>query len=165
MRTVVLCLGLLGVMGSACGLEPPKSDLLPPAVWQISPRGDGVETSAFVEVVFTEPVHPMAQAEGQVALVDAASFDEDLIKALDDPPLSSRMRGRCVAGRLDFSLGGSGLRFTPEESLQPQTHYAVIVSAAVCDLEGNRLVDEIHIDGDGRQVGEAAHVVHWFMTR
>jgi len=118
-----------------------------------------------VEVVFTEPVHPMTQAEGLVALVAEADYDQALLDALDDPPMATAMQARCVPGRLDFTMGGSGLRFTPDAPLASGTHYALLVSASVCDLEGNRLVDEIHLDTEGRHVGEPTHAVHWFRTR
>ena len=157
----VLC--LLALTG--CNLEPPMSDLLPPSVWRFSPRGEAVDSRSKVEVVFTEPVHPMTQAEGLVALVAEADYDQALLDALDDPPMSTAMQARCVPGRLDFSMGGSGLVFTPDEPLASGTQYALLVSSAVCDLEGNRLVDEIHLDNEGRHVGEPAHAVHWFRTR
>lgn len=162
MRVFYLC-GFL--LLASCGLDAPASDLLPPAVWQFSPRGEAVECSTSVEVIFSEPIHPMAQSERLMALVSADDYDQKLLDAFDSPPLSASMQARCVPGRLDFGMGGSALRLRPDEPLLPQTHYAIMVSAAVRDLEGNRLVSEIRIDADGRQVGEPSHAVHWFKTR
>ena len=165
MRAFIMVLMLSVLCLASCSLEPPMSDLLPPSVWRFSPRGEAVDSRSKVEVVFTEPVHPMTQALGLVALVAEADYDQALLDALDDPPMATAMQARCVPGRLDFIMGGSGLRFTPDAPLASGTHYALLVSAAVCDLEGNRLVDEIHLDAEGRHVGEPAHAVHWFRTR
>ncbi|MBN2496775.1 MAG: Ig-like domain-containing protein [Deltaproteobacteria bacterium] len=154
-----LCLSM------ACGLEPPSGDVVPPSVWQVSPSGDGVDPGCCVRVTFSEPVHPNVLAQQLVILAPGAAVDEAFLADFDRPPLSARRQGEIVACEMRFDLDGSQIALQPELSLDPNRLYAVVVSAAVCDLVGNPLVEEILDDERGRAVGEKCHVLHWFTTR
>jgi hypothetical protein len=159
-----LILLILAFCAGCMSIDPPDVDSLPPTVVEFSPQGNSAALGATIEVLFSEPVL-FGQGEGNlVILTRSEDMDGQLLSDFDKPPLTAKNSTRLVACESHADLDGRRIVLDPLDQLEPATDYSVAVSAALCDLAGNRLVTELRYDERGHPTGMNTHLLHEFST-
>ena len=106
-----------------------------------------------------------ALVEELVVVVPAEQVDDAFLQDLDRPPLSAKRSEYPLPCRIDSDMQGGRLLLKPDQPLEYGQAYLVVVSAAVCDLAGNPLVDTLQTDERGRVIGLQTHFTHRFQIR
>ncbi len=163
MKTTFGTLALL-LLTSCLDLQPPEADLIPPAVVEFLPQGDDVNVDARMTVLFSEIVAIRPGDDSLVVVLPADQLDGEFLDDLNKPPLSSKHTKLTVACRIHSDLDGMRIELEPDQALEEGQKYQLVVSAAVSDLSGNSLVDELRYDENGRLTGTRTHVLHSFRT-
>ncbi len=165
MRLMLSTIGLLCALAGCLSSGPPGGDIVPPAVLLVTPEGWMVDPDTIVSVKFSEPVDPAALVEELVVVVPAEQVDDAFLQDLDRPPLSAKRSEYPLPCRIDSDMQGGRLLLEPDQPLEYGQAYLVVVSAAVCDLAGNPLVDTLQTDERGRVIGLQTHFTHRFQIR
>ena len=163
MKTTFGTLALL-LLTSCLDLQPHEADLIPPSVVEFLPQGEDVNVDARMTVLFSEIVAIRPGDDSLVVVLPADQLDGEFLDDLNKPPLSSKHTKLTVACRIHSDLDGMRIELEPDQALEEGQKYQLVVSAAVSDLSGNSLVDELRYDENGRLTGTRTHVLHSFST-
>ncbi|MBW1808688.1 MAG: lamin tail domain-containing protein [Deltaproteobacteria bacterium] len=163
MKANIGTLALL-LMTSCLDLQPPEADLIPPSVVEFLPQGEDVNVDTRMTVLFSEIVAISPGDDSLVVVLPADQLDGEFLDDLNKPPLSSKHSMLTVACRVERDLEGMRIELEPDQALEEGQAYNLVVSAAVTDLSGNSLVDELRYDENGRLTGTRTHILHSFST-
>jgi len=160
MKKILLCMVLF--LFSCMNMEPMSADGVPPVVVEFLPCGDAVPPGTEISVLFSEPVSYGSYEDGLIVLLAADELNGAFLADIDKPPLSASRTDDQVKCASETDLEGRRIELKPIEDLEPGQTYVVVVSAAITDISGNLLVDEINYNENGQIIGANTHVIHEF---
>jgi hypothetical protein len=145
-RSALSLLAVSGLVGGVgCQPEVDDRDRTPPRVVGVSPGDPVLPVTAALQVTFSEKLDPATVDDDPtsdtvtVLLVPRAAISEAFLTDFKSPGIIESRQDDVIA--IDAELRNDTVEIVPEQPLQPNTAYVLLLGADLRDTAANPLVD------------------------